>query len=94
MAMKRVSVAEAKNHLPALIREAEETPVEIMRRGKPVAVLMCCATFDRLRGRRSDAWEALERWRASVDLESLDLEDVFHGVRDRSAGRRGRALLA
>ena len=42
MKPKRVSVAEAKNHLPALIHEAESssTPVEITRRGKTVAVLV------------------------------------------------------
>ena len=39
MAMKRVSVAEAKNKLPALLHEAETEPVEIVRRGKPVAVV-------------------------------------------------------
>jgi tRNA(fMet)-specific endonuclease VapC len=33
-----VSVAEAKNTLPALLHEAEAGPVEIVRRGKPVAV--------------------------------------------------------
>jgi PHD/YefM family antitoxin component YafN of YafNO toxin-antitoxin module len=33
MAMKRVSVAEAKNTLPALLDEAESAPVEIVRRG-------------------------------------------------------------
>jgi prevent-host-death family protein len=87
MAMKRVSVAEAKNRLPALIHEAEQTPVEIVRRGKPVAVLMSRAAFERIRGRGPDAWQALERWRASVDLESLDLVDVFDGVRDRWRGR-------
>ncbi len=87
MAMKRVSVAEAKNHLPALIHDAEEAPVEIVRRGKPVAVLVSRAAFDRLSGRRSDAWEALQRWRASVDLKSLDLADVFDDVRERSKGR-------
>jgi hypothetical protein len=32
--MKRVSVAEAKNTLPALLHEADEAPVEILRRGK------------------------------------------------------------
>jgi prevent-host-death family protein len=88
--MKRVSVAEAKNHLPALIHSAEEAPVEIVRRGKPVAVLLSRATFDRLRGRRPDAWGALERWRASVDLKSLELKDVFEGLRDRSPGRAAK----
>jgi hypothetical protein len=53
-------------------------------------VLVSRATFDRLRRRGSDAWEALERWRASVDLKSLDLADVFDDVRDRSPGRAAK----
>jgi prevent-host-death family protein len=87
MAMKRVSVAEAKDHLPALLHEAEHAPVEIVRRGKAVAVIVSRAAYDRLRGGKRDAWEALQRWRASVDLESLALDDVFEDVRDRSPGR-------
>lgn len=88
--MKRVSVAEAKNRLPALLHEAENAPVEIVRRGKAVAVIVSRATYDRMRGRKPDAWEALERWRASVDLKALHLEDVFDGVRDTSPGRAAR----
>lgn len=82
--MKRVSLADAKNRLPALLHEVEQAPVEIVRGGKGVAVIVSRAAYDRMRGRKPDAWEALERWRASVDLEALHLEDVFEGVRDRS----------
>lgn len=48
MSARRVSVAEAKNRLPSLIREAEssEDPVEITRRGKTVAVLFSKAAYD------------------------------------------------
>ena len=61
MAMKRVSVAEAKNTLPALLHEAESEPVEIMRRGKPVAVILSRAAYDLLRGKSEGLWVALER---------------------------------
>ena len=51
MKAKRVSVAEAKDRLPALIHEAEEShsPVEITRRGKVVAVLVSSADYERQR---------------------------------------------
>lgn len=48
MKARRVSVAEAKNNLPALIHEAESSrrPVEITRRGKTVAILVSSAAYE------------------------------------------------
>jgi prevent-host-death family protein len=80
--MKRVSVAEAKNTLPALLHEAEAEPVEIVRRGKPVAVLLSRASYDRLRGKAEGVWAALQHFRATHDLAELDASDAFEGLRD------------
>lgn len=88
MAMRRVSVAEAKNKLPALLHEAEAEPVEIVRRGKPVAVILSRASFDRLRGKGEGVWRSLERFRAKHDLQELDAADAFEGLRDRQAKGR------
>jgi prevent-host-death family protein len=85
--MKRVSVAEAKDRLPALLHDAESAPIEIVRRGRPVAVLVSRATFDRLRGKSEGVWSALQRFRDTHDLESLDAATAFQGLRDRSPGR-------
>ena len=82
MAMKRVSVAEAKNTLPALLHEAELEPVEIVRRGKPVAVILSRADYDLLRGKNGGMWAALQRFRATHDLEHLDAASAFEGLRD------------
>ena len=84
IAMKRVSVAVAKNTLPALVHEAEAEPIEIVRRGKPVAVLLSRASYDRLRGKGEGVWAALERFRATRDLEELDAAGAFDGLRDPS----------
>ena len=86
--MKQVSVAEAKNRLPSLLHDAERAPVQIVRRGKPIAVIVSRTAYDRLRGQHTDAWAALQRWRASVDLAELDLDGVFENVRDRSPARK------
>jgi prevent-host-death family protein len=86
--MRRVSVAEAKNALPALLHEAEAEPVEIVRRGKPVAVILSRASYDRLRGKREGVWAALERFRATHDLDELDAASAFEGVRDPSTTGR------
>jgi len=90
MAMRRVSVAEAKNTLPALLHEAESAPVEIVRRGKPVAIILSRASYDRLRGKGEGVWAALERFRETYDLEQLDASGALAGVRDRST--RGRPV--
>ncbi len=87
VAMKRVSVAEAKNHLPALLHDAESSPIEIVRRGKPVAVIVSRAAYDRLRAKSEGVWTALQRFRAAHDLEALDAAKAFEGLRDRSSGR-------
>ncbi len=84
MAMRRVSVAEAKNTLPALLHEADATPVEIVRRGKPVAVILSRASYDRLRGKGEGVWDAVERFRETHDLSELDAQDAFEGVRGTS----------
>jgi prevent-host-death family protein len=90
MAMKQVSVAEAKNTLPALLHEAEAAPIEIVRRGKPVAVLLSRGAYDRLNGRSVGVRAALERFRAAhtEDLEGLDLASAFDGTRDRATEGR------
>lgn len=86
--MKRVSVADAKNTLPALLHEAEMGPVEIMRRGKPVAVILSSAAYGRLRGKSEGLWAALEQFREAHDLEELDAGAAFEGVRDPSSKGR------
>lgn len=88
MAMKRVSVAEAKNTLPALLHEAEAAPVEIVRRGKPVAVIVSRATYDRLQGKSEGVWAALERFREAHDLVELDAASALEDVRDKTAKGR------
>jgi prevent-host-death family protein len=88
MAMKRVSVAEAKNTLPALLHEAEAAPIEIVRRGKPVAVILSSAGYDRLRGKSEGIWAAIERFRQSNDLDELDAARAFEGLRDKNTGGR------
>ena len=84
------SIAEARSNLPRLIRKAEQgKTVELTRRGTPVAVLLGQKKFERLStGRRSFA-EAYREFKATVDLEELDLDpdEIFAGVRDTTPGR-------
>jgi len=85
---RQYSVAHAKNNLPALIHEAElGSPVEITRHGKPVAVILAFAEYNRMLGDRPDLWESIQRFRAEHDLEELDIDTVYRDIRDPAPGR-------
>jgi prevent-host-death family protein len=90
IAMKPVSIAEAKNRLPALVHKAARHPIEITRRGKPVAVLVSRADWDRARGVTGGSLARLEAFRARHDLVSLELANAFEGLRVDAAPRKFR----
>lgn len=84
---KRVSIAEARDHLPALVRSAEEGhPVELTRRGKLVAVLVSSQEYERFKDGRPDLWAAIQKFRSEHDLADLHVEEVYKDVRDPSPG--------
>jgi prevent-host-death family protein len=64
--MKHVSIKQAKDTLPALVREVEGgTRVVITRNGKPVAEVV---PHQR---RRGTDWEALERWKKELGVDRI-----------------------
>ncbi len=86
----RHSIAEARRNLPRLVREAENgKPVELTRRGEPVAVLIGRRRFERLAAGRRDFGEAYRDFAAEVDLAelALDPDELFSGTRERTPGR-------
>jgi prevent-host-death family protein len=87
---KSYSIAQAKDHLARVIHEAEEgSPVELTRRGRPVAMVVSVRDFKRLGEPRRDFWAAYEDFRRRFDLEELGIEpeEVFATERDSSPGR-------
>jgi prevent-host-death family protein len=91
MAMRttpRFSVADARNQLAALVHGVERGhPVEITRRGEPVAVLLSIVDYRRLASPSPDLLGALQRFRNGADLDALRADEVFAVERDRSPGR-------
>jgi len=64
--MKHVSVKQAKETLPALLREVEGgARVVITRNGKPVAEVVP------LQPRRGTNWEVLEEWKKEFGVDKL-----------------------
>jgi prevent-host-death family protein len=86
---RRYSVAGARNHLPAVLHEAEHgEPVEITRYGKPVAVLLSAAAYYRLQQGRPDLWDAYQAWRSrGAVLGDADVEALADRSRDQASAR-------
>jgi len=86
---KRYSIAEARHNLAAIVHEAERhSPVELTRRGEPVAILLSLQEYQRLLAKETNFWDAYTAFRDSVDLAQADIDPrVFEGVRDPSPGR-------
>lgn len=92
---RQTSVAEARDRLASLVHEVEEgAPVEITRRGRPVAVLVSYHEYQRLLGEGPSFWDAMLAYRSATHLDDpqtlgiLDdaaLADTF--PRDQSPGR-------
>jgi prevent-host-death family protein len=85
---RRYSVAEARDRLPALVHEAQAVPVEITRRGTPVAAIVSIEDYQQvLRARQGfgDLYERFRREAASADLDAASRALV--DLRDPSPGR-------
>lgn len=80
--MKAVSIADAKNHLTELLYQAEEgQPVQVTRRGQPVAVLLSEAEYTRLTlaaAAAADFSDWARRWRNQLPagFEGLGLGEL------------------
>jgi len=82
--MKTVTIAEAKQTLPALVHQAErEGKIELTRRGKPVAYLVSAEQYSRLP--RRDFIQSLDQWRATY---AGDLGDNALDIAPRRQARK------
>jgi prevent-host-death family protein len=97
MAMRRgggtYSIAEAKDALPAIVREVEERgKAEVTRRGRAVAVLLSIAEYEKLGGARSrDFWRAYQLFRRRSRLPAADAEEFVRNVRAARSRAPGRS---
>ena len=87
---KTYSIAEAKSLLGRVVNEAEsEEPVELTRRGRPVAMVVSLADYQKLKAPRRSFWEAICAFRSQQDMADLDIDtdEIFGDVRDASPGK-------
>ena len=86
---QRYSIAEARSRLPAIVDQAAAgREVELTRRGHPVAVVVSCREFDRLRGKHRHFADAYKRFLGRFSLDEIGVEDAWARTRDKTAGRR------
>jgi antitoxin Phd len=87
---RQYSIAEARNNLPGIVHAVEKgQPVELTRRGKPVAVLVSIEEYRRMRPtERRGIGAAMDEWRRKHDPEALGITGhEWDDVRDKSPGR-------
>ncbi|HUR81227.1 MAG TPA: type II toxin-antitoxin system Phd/YefM family antitoxin [Thermoanaerobaculia bacterium] len=87
--MKKKSIAEARNNLPQLVKDAEAgQPVELTRHGRRVAVIVSAREYDRLAAKKTNFWDAYQTWLKNHDVVALDLDpdEFLAGIRDRDPG--------
>jgi len=88
---KKYSIAEARNSLPKIVRDAEAgRGASLTRRGKSVAVLVGRIDYERLVSGPTSFRDTYQVFSREVDLPALaiDPEAIFGGTRDRAKGRK------
>jgi len=83
------SIAEARDALTGLVHRVEEgEPIQLTRRGRPVAVLISVAEYRRLKAPAESRrfGSALDAWRCRCGENALH-GDEFDGLRDAAPGR-------
>ena len=82
------SIAEARNSLPALVHQAEtSSAVQLSRRGKPVAMIISIADYQKMIENSLDWWSLVQQQRASGHLSAEAADGEFEGLRSKEAGR-------
>ncbi len=85
----KFSIADARTQFPQLVHRAETgRPVAITRRGKPVAVIVSAADYERLTSPKPSLWESIVTFRRKYNVDEAGLDDTqLRDLRDRSLGR-------
>ena len=90
MTTKSYSIASARAKLAEILDDVEAgDDIELMRRGKKVAVLISSARYARLAGKKNAFGQAFDAFTKTHDLAEHGVERTFaKGLRDHSTGRQ------
>ncbi len=86
--MKISTIAEAKNNLSQLIYqlEADET-IHLTRHGKPVAVMLSEANYQKLIHKNNSLYQAIQQWRNELKDDVALTEAELKNIRNCSQER-------
>lgn len=80
--MKTSTIAEAKNHLSKLIHQLEsDGAIHLTRHGKPVAVMLSEANYQKLTQKNKGLFQAIQQWRSQLDEDSALTEAELKQLR-------------
>lgn len=86
--MKTSTIAEAKNNLSQLIHQLEsDEPIHLTRHGKPVAVMLSEANYQKLAHKDTSLYQAIQQWRNQLDSDIALTETELKSIRATSQGR-------
>ena len=86
--MKTSTIAEAKNNLSQLIHQLEsDEPIHLTRHGKPVAVMLSEANYQKLAHKDNSLYQAIQQWRNQLDSDSALTKTELKSIRATSEGR-------
>ena len=86
--MKTSTIAEAKNNLSQLIYQLEsDDPIHLTRHGKPVAVMLSEANYQKLTQKNTGLYQAIQQWRSQLDSDSALTEAELKNLRAVDSSR-------
>ena len=86
--MKSSTIAEAKNNLSQLIHQLEsDEAIHLTRHGKPVAVMLSEANYQKLANKNNSLYQAIQQWRNELDNDVALTETELKSLRAASSGR-------
>jgi prevent-host-death family protein len=86
--MKTSTIAEAKNNLSQLIYQLDSNEsIHLTRHGKPVAVMLSEATYQKLTQKHTGLYQAIQQWRSQLDADGALTEAELKQLRSTSQAR-------
>lgn len=87
--MKTSTIAEAKSNLSQLIHQLESDEViHLTRHGKPVAVMLSEANYQKLTQKNNGLFQAIQQWRGQLREDSALTEAELKQLRTSAQERR------
>jgi len=86
--MKTNTIAEAKNKLSQLIYQLEsDEPIHLTGHGKPVAVMLSEANYQKLTQQNNGLYQAIQHWREQLNGDGALTETELNSLRASSQAR-------